>query len=128
MLRLLVVRAVVDLHDVACILLFVLGDFVLRFRLLAGRAWRLVGSHCTFHHGVDLLEREVGICINLPEPIKLPVMHEENEVEVALVRYLNGLLDQVFGSAVLGVRQISSIIGGLLWLICAHLDLSLIHI
>ena len=117
------VRAIVDLDDVARILFLVLGYLVLGFKIVTVRAYWSVGGNSSFHHGVDLLQSKVGICIYLPEPIKLSIMDKQNEIEVALIGYLNGLLDQVFRAPVFRVRQVCCVVvtHRRLWLVCAHL-------
>lgn len=119
---LLVICTIVDLHDVASVLLLVLRYLILRFLIVALGACRLAGGNSSFHHGVDLFEREVRIGIYLPEPVELPIVDEQNEIEVALVRYLYGLLDQVFRAPVFRVCQVCCVvvIRRLLWLVCAH--------
>jgi len=66
--------AIIHLHDVSCILFFVLRYLVLGFDTLTIGACGLVRGHCSFHHGVDLFERQVGIRVYLPEPVKLSIV------------------------------------------------------
>ena len=103
------VCTILDLNDVSCVLFFVLGYLVLGFNILGCARWS-VSRNGTFHHCVDLLERKVRICVNLSEPIEFPIVNEQNEVEVTLVGYFDGLFDQVLRPSVLCVRQIRRII------------------
>lgn len=111
---------ILDLNYVACVLFFIFGYLVLRFNILSC-ARRSVCWNGTFHHCVDLLEGKVRICIYLSEPIEFPIVNEQNEVKVTLVRYFDGLFDQVLRPSVLRVRQVRRIIVWLLWLTGAHL-------
>ena len=100
---------ILDLNYVASVLFFIFGYLVLGFNILGCARWS-ISRNGTFHHGVDLLERKVRICIYFSEPIEFPIVNEQNEVEVTLVGYFDGLFHQVLRPSVLCVCQISRII------------------
>ena len=89
---LIVVCTILNLDNFACVLFFIFGYLVLRFHILCDTCGP-IRHNSTFHHAINLFHREFWIGVDFSKSIEFLIIDEEDKVEVALIRNLNGFLD-----------------------------------